>query len=784
MISFNNFINEGKVKQFEMDLNDMIKDIKSGYGWIDPEFVEDTWENTSDSIDFELVKGEIYKRLIDAKLLAYADDENEESAGQYIKSLKELGIKESAMNESVEYVGYVEYEKGKKLIDTFKDMKAAKTWNDKNVDDLLDDESVESVGYMPKSEWDKKEAKYAITESKVTLKRKYTENHPAVTVGKNAAVRNRMLEAIKDGKLTREEFNNILKEFSKDSSKWLRRNSKFFNVSEDGITLSKIGSKTLKAITINEVSVEEGNAFIYAAAKAKRDGKKEFEFNGKTYKVTLKADVNLKENKNMKTNFIYESFSEFVNSINEASIVLDATDPKSKDLLKLLKKNNVKMENLGEGPNGWDEVELTGDKKDLIKVISDEDAGWGDSDLEEYIEESNGTYSIKVRSLNESVVIIESKEAQEAESILNDLLDERGGDMDELQGMSMEDALDTVETYGHSGSKAKKIAQELVSMCNESIVNEAFSSAKLASLLTGAHAMPKDLPQSFYNMSKLALDQIQDVDIIEMTPADAKKEKRASAVYLYFTTNEKPNPYAGESAWRDSKTIPANTLLAITDGSNEWMNAEWNKYRSANAEGKVLKTTKRDDSAGFHKSGSRDKYGTGISSMKQVAELADRAYCLDLTILKARYSTETQRAERAAAKKGAIAFQNDKDFKQENLNRYNTIIANRAAEMPIDKMVADAIDTLSLQIKDALAKGEKTRYNEILLGTSSKGREAKVQDAASHMQRILDDFQRYVGYTNQAEEEKKSGMSDSDLQVEKESKALNDALEILNRITN
>lgn len=86
---------EGAVKQFDADFNDMVKNIKSGYGWIDPEYVADTWENSSDSIDFELVKGEIYKRLIAAKLLAFADEENEEEAGQYVKSLKELGIKES-----------------------------------------------------------------------------------------------------------------------------------------------------------------------------------------------------------------------------------------------------------------------------------------------------------------------------------------------------------------------------------------------------------------------------------------------------------------------------------------------------------------------------------------------------------------------------------------------------------------------------------------------------------------------------------------------------------------
>lgn len=93
-------VNEGSAKQFDVDFNNMVRNIKSGYGWIDPEYVADTWENSSDSIDFELVKGEIYKRLIAAKLLAYADDEDEEVAGQYVKSLKELGIKESIVNEA------------------------------------------------------------------------------------------------------------------------------------------------------------------------------------------------------------------------------------------------------------------------------------------------------------------------------------------------------------------------------------------------------------------------------------------------------------------------------------------------------------------------------------------------------------------------------------------------------------------------------------------------------------------------------------------------------------
>ena len=98
-------VNEATTKQFETDFNNMIKDIKSGYGWIDPEYVANTWENSSDSIDFELVKGEIYKRLIAAGLLAYPDDNDEEKAGKKVKSLKELGIKESQIEESHFKVG-------------------------------------------------------------------------------------------------------------------------------------------------------------------------------------------------------------------------------------------------------------------------------------------------------------------------------------------------------------------------------------------------------------------------------------------------------------------------------------------------------------------------------------------------------------------------------------------------------------------------------------------------------------------------------------------------------
>ena len=108
-------INEGRVKQFEMDYTSMVKDIKKGYGWIDPDYVAQTWDNSSDSIDFELVRDEIFDRLIAAGLLAHADDNDPEKAGKKIKSAKDLYVMESEEEvEEISETRYYAFHKGQK----------------------------------------------------------------------------------------------------------------------------------------------------------------------------------------------------------------------------------------------------------------------------------------------------------------------------------------------------------------------------------------------------------------------------------------------------------------------------------------------------------------------------------------------------------------------------------------------------------------------------------------------------------------------------------------------
>jgi hypothetical protein len=443
-----------------------------------------------------------------------------------------------------------------------------------------------------------------LDESKITLKRQYTENYPAKTTGKYAAVRNKIIEALKDGELTKEEFDTLVSGLTEDSKRWLRRNSTFFNIQEDKVGLTKSGQKIAAAL-----------------------------FQAEDVNNNLKTNEN--NNTNMKTKFIYESFSEFVNSIDESF----------------------------------------------------------------------------------------------------------------------------------------------------ELVSESFKSSMLAGLFTRQGTFDANLAKAFYGATKLKLDQIEDEDLISTSPALAYKNKLESSIVFYISDVEKPNTYAPSDAFYTNKTIPGEGyLLAVASGDNKFYDNVWTGGRwDRNPKNRTLKQVDNNpsDSIGINK-----KYSgwdaTGLYNVKRISEVADRAIVINTTLLRQKYSAEAQRAERAAAKKGAIAFKSDKDFKAENMARYNQIIAQKATQMPMDSLVSKAIERMSEQIKDGLAKQTKGRYGEIIVGTNAKGAEAKLADVANHMQRILDDYSGYVRVVAQQEDSvAKYGEAESwyKREVEQKAKELKDRLD-------
>jgi hypothetical protein len=295
---------------------------------------------------------------------------------------------------------------------------------------------------------------------------------------------------------------------------------------------------------------------------------------------------------------------------------------------------------------------------------------------------------------------------------------------------------------------------------SEGILNEAISSSILRSVLSNgregkqAKKNLSQLAKGFYGLSKVALDKIQDEDFIISNDVSKvfKNYGGSSHVLFFISDNEKENPYYDHNngSWNDYKVVPGGGIvLAAMSGDRQFYANEWSRWAGERAWSK----NKKGD---VDQIGINHKYrgwgASGLNNGKRISEMSDRVIVINLELIRQKYSTENLRNARKEARAGATAFKSDKDFRDANRNRYHKILADKAASLPLDKMVSDAIDKLAKQISDGLKKGEKTRYQEIKIGESPKGKEVKAKDASQHMSNILDDYSRYVDYIRQAEE--------------------------------
>ena len=773
-----------------------------------------------------------------------------------------------------------------------------------------------------------------LNERNITLKRRYTEAHPAQTVGNSARVRNAIIEALKDGKITVEEFNNIVSQHSSAPSKWTRGNKRFFKIEEDGVSLSKYGTKIL-------------------------------------------------------TSLVTES------KVTEAMIVMDAMDPKSKGLAKLLKKNNVKMKILTmRGPSGLPEVKLTGKREDLEIVLADGEYGWDDPELTEYIEESNevneglnksdvayqlaidytGRTKPKITKLNkkrleikygykispETVIdsikkvhpeielkhvewsdkmsgggfhifdILESainnieenmihnnfnefinksinennvqdldmedmnpKMAKQLLSMAskqyknefqgsytvdkgnkkmrfdtysallamvkqkdsgpygpsyginiggnNELEDFEGNVLGKLNDKSLSSAISSVvkamkiaaknsnesvvteakvsakkllksvvngesnsvegiklskemaqsfldwldqSSYGRKFSdlpfdklfsaafnwgieryaKDNKLKNELKDLkakakamkestvytnfqqfVNESVeLNEALKSSKLRGLLTMKRGS-KQILKAIYGFSKIELDKITDDQIIDIDP---KLGKKAEGLVVYYTTQEKDNPYAdtSKSVHNSANRIPANTILALGMGKDvAYIKRDYIKR-------KMTMSLTTDPRKSSHDIGINKEYrgwdASGIYNVKRVIDVADAAFVINTNALP---NAKGKIEDRIKAKEGALAFKSDKEFKDANIARYREILQKRASELPIDKLIEDAIDDATKVMKDGLKNQEKNKYGELIAGVGKDGRAYKLNDISNFINSLISDYERWSGFMAEVE---------------------------------
>lgn len=777
----------------------------------------------------------------------------------------------------------------------------------------------------------------------VTLKRRYTDNHPAIEAGLTARVRNKMIEAVADGKLSQEEFKTILSEFSTDSARWIRRNAKYFNVSEDGISLSKFGKRLLKTVIITEneavilestrshvgiidkrgkitstyvhsdgypegvgamvvnhfadtrkvkellklgkwgisylepgieggeghsfntpvdgetvfygrdrgqkkfvstftadqrdlqdyladVSNDAGaeyvylwdeaakkwmyaetstsagrrqglkvlenvetigdelfegrNAFITAARAAKSEGLKEFEFKGKTFPVTVK-DVSEEEVEEVveTKDLVFESFSDFVSKLNEEQV----NEWGSSDSYAMSVEIHHYIKKPKKMPSPFD-------KKLRDAAESAVDRHWSEwpeyrTRYESLVDDAVRTYlrhfhrdeymnltrmfaPVDESTVNETrfyAIFQSAKHEIEAK----DLYDAKKKAVAQLKIKKKDLGLLAIVNADQHDDFSKGKNMDFAFEGEE--LNEAFKSAKLQQLFNIKQGSQwtqrpiKDLPKAFYGMTKVALDKVEDGDLIDMAdPKEAHaldKAGKGRYVIFYIVDQPKDNQYAPTEGYG---TIPPGIIAIVRN--NNFQGLTWDRTYRGNKGGRTLGSTD-DGGVGVSK-----KYkgwdGTGLYNPKRIADVADRAVMLDINALQDKYSTQGKRADREAAKKGATAFKSDRDFRQENMNRYKQILADKAANLPLDKMVNDAIEMLTAQIKNGLESGE-TNNGEPILGHDPKGRPVRMRDASNHMSNILDDYADYVRYSNEA----KDSISDYyAARVKEEAKSIKDRI--------
>ena len=282
---------------------------------------------------------------------------------------------------------------------------------------------------------------------------------------------------------------------------------------------------------------------------------------------------------------------------------------------------------------------------------------------------------------------------------------------------------------------------------NESsqFLNESFKSPILNNLLRGdGNNRFRDISTVFYNLAKIALDQVEDSDITKMDPIEAYKSFRKTGgtnlIAFYLSEGGGENQYAKES-WE--KTIAPNTLLAVASGNNEFYSINYGRWSL-----KASLTTSGDKGAAV---GSAKSSYAGLNSVKRVSEVADVAYVIDLDILRAKYGTQSKIKGRAEQKEGAIAFTSPDQFKKDNLERYRSILRDRVASTGVDDLVLSAISTITDQIKNSVVLAHYGQKENLAIGTDSKGRKTTVRDATHFLASILDTFEEYVRYSNSAD---------------------------------
>ena len=297
--------------------------------------------------------------------------------------------------------------------------------------------------------------------------------------------------------------------------------------------------------------------------------------------------------------------------------------------------------------------------------------------------------------------------------------------------------------------KESTIYTEFNQFVNESLVNEALKSSKLRGLISMKKGHHKIL-KAIYGFSKIQLDKIEDEQIIDIDP---KQGKKAEGLVVYYTTQEKENPYADRANNRYTEgniKIAANTILGLGMGKEvAYMTRHYNK-RSGDSEYSLTLNSKKGSDIGINKE-YRGWQASGVYNVKRMIDLADGAFVINTAAMP---SSKDLKAKRAEARAGATAMMDPKEFKNTNLEKYKAILQQRANELPIDKLVVSAIEDVAKVMSDGIKNAETNQYGEFIMGVGSDGKSYRISDLNNFTNSLMQDYERWARAAQKVERSK------------------------------
>ena len=335
--------------------------------------------------------------------------------------------------------------------------------------------------------------------------------------------------------------------------------------------------------------------------------------------------------------------------------------------------------------------------------------------------------------------------------------------------------------------KFQSILEEITTEQNSELILEAMDSSILRDLTKQESGnkwgpnLAKDIAKKF----KFAIDKITNEDFTILSNSDDYWQQgwAKNDDVIGFFVDDSPELRKALKAKEVAQKFPNGTLkkmgtvglvmcilrggtamwsgLATTNNGTSW------RYKRSNEEryGALADQYKMDSAYGYN-SGKAAKM-----TIKNIKQETNKVYILNLADLREKYDTSELQRTRATAKAGAVALMSDRDFKKDQIAKYNKILQERLDPKAMLDDVKGAMTTYlamftkkvdELDFSPDKYDGDFYRASKVKWGSWDEGAVNPIVDMWRLVERFFSEYDRYLDSQSRVEEIHKEMESEKD----------------------